>query len=341
MASNGLLGNNITAQWIQLVICIVISVHNMIILVWHTKTVFYRRKTLILFNEWISIFILFVALLFPISFSVKYTHFTSDIVCNIIFIIVMCSYSLSKLAFYCFLLERLFLVIEFKRYKVILSRVVIISWTISSTCLLCVSGGGYYDVIIGSCRPKFPVYIVMNGFLSDLIISIVILIVLSRKIKTFYFRQDVQISGLLKKCTLLSLIGIITTQLTMLISLIIGIGGIWFSLDIAINNWCMILTFHVNALLYSKICGYLDSCVGNKCLSCFSCNCCCCRIKNEKKKEMLDVNIKNETTNSTTNATTNITTNSTTSTTNGSTINSLPKLDKSVTSLDRESMKYI
>eukprot|EP01084_Bolivina_argentea_P166116 288486_1 len=83
--------------------------------------------------------------------------------------------------------------------------------------------------------------------------------------------------NLLKKSTGLTFIALFTTELSLLLSGVLGIQIIWTTLDSSVNCLCIILMFQMHRKIYKML--LFDKCIGNcvsiKCLVCYSCAYCC------------------------------------------------------------------
>ena len=109
----------------------------------------------------------------------------------------------------------------------------------------------------------------------------------------------------LTKSTLLTFIALLSTQLQLLVTGLIGLRGMLSCIDTVINGWCVMLMFARYSHIYDKFgCMKMEKCVTIKCLSCYSCNYCCLALDvknigeniNEEKdgKESEDIQVQNE-----------------------------------------------
>merc|ERR1719150_1635367 len=78
---------------------------------------------------------------------------------------------------------------------------------------------------------------------------------------------------LARKSTILSLVALITSEMTLICIALTKIPQIWLPLDGAINSWCIMLIFYQHAAIYDKMCCGCNKTVSIKCLACYSCNC--------------------------------------------------------------------
>ena len=88
--------------------------------------------------------------------------------------------------------------------------------------------------------------------------------------------QDTMIWKALNKFTLLTFISVFTTLISIILAGIFELAALWISIDTIINCWCVLLCFKVHRKMYRFICcGNGRNLIGVKCLSWYSCNCCC------------------------------------------------------------------
>lgn len=99
---------------------------------------------------------------------------------------------------------------------------------------------------------------------------------------------------ILTKSTLLTFIALLSTQFTLISIALLGSGAVFGCLDSIINGWCCMLMFASYGNIYSKklLCGKLEKLITIRCLSCYSCNCCCFELDiqdREDKKRKKDI----------------------------------------------------
>ena len=118
--------------------------------------------------------------------------------------------------------------------------------------------------------------------IGDLCVSLTISILFSRRLLSIESNTNNKKYTLLKRCLLLNIIAIISTQLTFVLIPTLGFASLWLSLDAAINSWCILLSFTEYNKIYWKVFGKLHNCIGHKCLLCYTCYCCgCYKIEGE------------------------------------------------------------
>merc|ERR1712110_594607 len=86
------------------------------------------------------------------------------------------------------------------------------------------------------CFSKYPPFVLGIVSLGDLIISLAISILLCRAL--LITKNECL---LLKKFVLLSVIAVVTTQLSLIVTVVLSFGTLWTSLDSVINAWCILL----------------------------------------------------------------------------------------------------
>ena len=90
----------------------------------------------------------------------------------------------------------------------------------------------------------------------------------------------------LNKFTLLTVLSIFTTLFSLILSAIFEVASLWISMDTMVNCWCLLLIFGPHKKLYVSLCGNIQKVtISVKCLSYYSCHCCCCKIKPSKWNE--------------------------------------------------------
>eukprot|EP01084_Bolivina_argentea_P077210 139996_1 len=195
-----------------------------------------------------------------------------------------------------------------------ISRIFIALWAIFTTILICVYGNGYYSIDQHMCMLNYPPMVPIFIILGDFIVGSIICIILSRTLIsissnksnkpneissktgnttiTLAVDQSVQsisehienntynasFDCLLKRFTWLSFIALFSSQFSILMSIILGLGAVWVIIDSAINGWCVLFTFTQNnnkcyGIIYNKL--LMNICMGYKCLLCYSCDCIC------------------------------------------------------------------
>eukprot|EP01083_Nonionella_stella_P184015 666618_1 len=276
MVWQGWLGQNSLTQRILFFVLLPVGIHNMSIFIYQTRLIFHRRnsrKGPMLPYEWILIITLFFGSLYTIIYYTRFlSHATSDAACRIIMSSIVFTLFLFKFMFDLFVLERLFLIAKFSRIVLVLSRIALLSLVTISATVNWIRNDAYYDDSIQLCQYNAPIQAKVAYFVIESMIVTIFAMTFARKLNGMGFENDAKY--LVKKYMILSVVGIVTSQFAYVMSMIVGVSALFMALDIAINCWCMLLTFQDNKLLYDKICGPLDHCVGDKCISCCTCNCC-------------------------------------------------------------------
>eukprot|EP01083_Nonionella_stella_P019338 53788_1 len=284
MVWQGWLGQNIVAQEIQFFVFVALSVHNITLFVYQTKIIFQRtklRKAPVVPFEWTVIFALFIGSIFAVLSTTRHLiHTTSDASCYTMMTTIIFTLYLTKLMFDLFVLERLLLITESSTLSRIINLAVLFLVLVIATILMFIYNDPYYDDIIQLCQYYIPIHVQIPMFIIESMLVTVLFVTFTRKLNGVD-----KTNHLLKKCSVLGLVGIVTSQVSYTLSMLVGVPGIIFALDNVINSWCMVLTFHESALFYAKICGPLDDCVGSRCVSCYTCNCCCLIINNHNETD--------------------------------------------------------
>eukprot|EP01083_Nonionella_stella_P120383 360679_1 len=262
-----------------------------------------KRKTLRI--EWIAILSLLSMVLLFMIVTLYITPYIFHVHswCNWIINAAVIFYSWSKFLTYSFFLERLFLVsfksAQFKSHQILISRTVIILFADSMAVMACLNGRGYYDKETDSCVPNYPPFVLLIFAVGDLIVSITASVLVTRCLFRMFIdlhesemdtiasptsmssmSQDTKRENeakhlLLKKFVVLSLNALVSSQLSLILCIVIALSSMWISLDCVINTWCILLSFKSHDNMYFRICVHSHRCIGYKCLQCWSCVCCC------------------------------------------------------------------
>merc|ERR1719461_555845 len=86
---------------------------------------------------------------------------------------------------------------------------------------------------------------------------------------------DSKIYGVLKRNSILTVVALLTTNISIVMAVVIGVSTAWTSVDSVLNCVCVMLMFTVHEKAYKGICGYLERHVNDRCLMCCACTCCC------------------------------------------------------------------
>ena len=97
--------------------------------------------------------------------------------------------------------------------------------------------------------------------------------------------KDDKTFKILIKSTLLTFVALISTQVQLGISGIIGLNSVLAVIDSVINGWCCVLMFAKYDHVYTKLCKKMEKCITIQCLSCYSCDY-CCTLNIEKQPNM-------------------------------------------------------
>ena len=343
-----LLENSTTLQKLQRYLCIGTFVHNIVCLTIFSYNIFISNRSRSIHRiEWISLFTLLTILIFSCSIlCILYPFNSTQTACIYIVTFSTIAYSLSKLSLYNFFLERLFIITNkasiqtdtFSTRNIKIWRIALYLWALFISSLFITFGhNAYFSQNQQFCFSKYPPFVLGIVSLGDLIISLSISILLCRAL-LFAIHQncgDQQIQNeyiLLKKFVLLSVIAVITTQLSLIVTIVLSFGTLWTSLDSVINVWCILLSFgHSQKLnkVYNAICGRMHACFGwNQCLLCFACNCWCAVVQVPRTRTIhSESNVIEETRPSSI-------TGDTTTTDGTVTIVQPPKLRQSITKMD-------
>jgi len=272
---------------IERVMCVVLFVHNIACLTLFSHHLCTNKRKIFRI-EWLALFSLTCCVILSGSIIGNlYPFRTTDTMCIYVLTWSTSTYAILKYSIYNFFLHRLFMINKrrFTNFQIKLSRICLFVW-LSINIFFCIMYGSnsYYSIEHQICSPRFPPYVPALVSLVDLIISITISVLLCRALLSMANVDDNFI--LLKKFVLLSFIAIITTQISLIVTIILSFGSFWLTLDSAIAAWCVLLTFGHNKRLvnvYNLLCGRCHGCFRGNCLLCFACNCCCSVAKNRAK----------------------------------------------------------
>eukprot|EP01084_Bolivina_argentea_P311728 539615_1 len=309
-----LLSDTIIIRNISSAIATISLLLNVAILCYHTfRTLPCITKIKIARVQYLSLFCLVMTVLF--NLDVCFTSFgihPSSLSCAWVIKLAVASYLFQKIALYGLLLERLFCVFEhsalkFQKYQVYPSRCIVVTTLLFILIIvfIFVDGITHHE---NYCVANYPFWINGLGAIIDIAFLIVISIMFARRLILLNVclptrnpelsttssmrsmsdlhnnnsnRTENILNGrmwkLLKKSTGLTFIALVTTELSLLLSGVLGIQTIWTSLDSVVNCLCIILMFQKNhkiykALLFDK---FIERCISIKCLACYSCAYCC------------------------------------------------------------------
>ena len=199
------------------------------------------------------------------------------------------SYSWCKLSAYYFFLCRSVLIfnhpsssdaIQLNTKHIIAFKLFILFYAVF-ICIVFISIGwnAYYDHNLRRCLPQVPMATpaVLSTF--DLLISVTLCILLARRLMmvqstSITNERDIKKYNLLKRCLVLTLGAVISTQSSIIVMASSEPAAAWSVTDIAINSWCILLSFSDHNRLYFKICGPFHRCIG-RVARCLACSMCC------------------------------------------------------------------
>eukprot|EP01084_Bolivina_argentea_P069185 125941_1 len=248
--------------------------------------------------------VIFLSLFTTLQFIIAFDF--HPLSCRWAITIGMILFLFEKNFLYFLFLERLFSVFQDSAYRFSkkskqFSRMSLIIYCIVMVVLCLIFGDGYYNTITNSCKSNYPFWMAAFAAFIDIICCSIISILFARRLlilhlatpatpSTLQNSSETQVAstnnnsamyktrtfhGILSKSTLLTLIALLTTPLSLILASIVGITGTWVSLDAMVNIWCVILMFSAYDTLYKIICHHMDKCISIRCLSCYSCTCCC------------------------------------------------------------------
>eukprot|EP01084_Bolivina_argentea_P165844 288041_1 len=205
MASLHLLADNSLDQQIGKYICTLVLAHNTIVFVICAYTTIHNKKRDILQLELLSLLSLFTTVIFSTSITFMLYPFSNNHkLCQWIINGSTIAYSLSKLSLYNFFLERLYIIcntnhipenittqnttiqLSIGQTQIQISRILLCIWAILISLLFCLTGwNGFYQHELESCVSKYPMFVLGIVAIGDLIISLTISIMLSRRLIMF------------------------------------------------------------------------------------------------------------------------------------------------------------
>ena len=221
------------------------------------------------------------------------------------------TYSLSKIISYNFFLERLFFIFNharenkidvFRLCKVVMLRIFTVIWPFLFSIIFIIAGSNTYPANSGETYVE-SVSIVdgLIMMIGDLCVNLTISILFSRRLLFLIESQNrnrYKIKyTLLKRCLILNIIAIISTQLTFIAIVCFGLVPMFASLDVAISSWCMLLSFTHYDTIYRVTFGAVHNWIGLRCLLCYTCYCCyCCRLQSVQNRDVARTNIEEKST---------------------------------------------
>ena len=292
-----------TAQFVNNIAVSVASIHNLSILCYHCYHLLSCKSQRI---QLLSVSTIFMACILSIYATlISWPQYPlSFIKCKWVATIGILIYQTYKGMIYILFLERLFLVFQQSTYKfsksfIISSRAFIILFvSVCIVLIICITNGTIINET-NACKADIPQWSTSIIIIADLIIMYLISTLFSRRLlllscsltslqfnnftkhnknnnkhdKTYdaYYR-NVKIA---KKSTLLTLSAILTTILSLIVIGFLGQSSMCAAIDSMVNCWCIMLMFAIHNKLYNIICGKTELLIHSKCLSCYSCNCCC------------------------------------------------------------------
>ena len=208
-----------------------------------------------------------------------------------------CAY---KFVFYAFFMERLFSIfrgapdLDFKAHHVRCSRIVLFGCWASQQGLAYFINGAQSDGDPSICLKDTDEWVLGLVCLGDLVISTTISVMFVRRLLAFDIKtKSSQIAAMpdtatekdrerkssslrtARKSTILGLVGLITSEIAIICIAVTDLPHLWLPMDAVINSWGIMLIFHEYASIYNTMCCCCDRAVSVRCLSCYSCHCCC------------------------------------------------------------------
>eukprot|EP01084_Bolivina_argentea_P258163 435124_1 len=281
---------------------VIAVIHNILILLYHSCHFQCICDSKL---QYVSLYVMSL-----IASSSIYNTFTAWIIlttitCKWIYLIGLILWVIAKVSMYFLFLERLFVVFDdtickFKTSQIIPSRILLILYATIVIVLVLLFSDTKLDPVTNTCLSNLPIWIFGFYAIGDFVICTVISILFSRRLlllnmalnfddKTFNISREDCTWDILLKSSILTFIALFTTQISLILMIVIGVSTMWVSIDSIINIWCIMLMFSVHTSLYSKICSKAESCISYKCLLCYSYHC-CYPIKREIK---LETNVSN------------------------------------------------
>ena len=205
---------------------------------------------------------------------------------------------------YLLFFQRLFAVfkdsdLQFSNRSIIISRAFLIAlFILAMICIACF-GDGEYTEHHTSCSTTHVWWLWMAYGIGDTVVCSLIQILFARRLLMVHLAlkdtqtfccdgthsENCKITETIKiltKSTLLTFIAIITNQVALIISGILGLSSLWTSVNSVINCCCVILMFKCHHGCYDKLCGHCTKIITIDCLYCYSCDCICV-INNDLK----------------------------------------------------------
>eukprot|EP01084_Bolivina_argentea_P073197 132830_1 len=294
-------------QIIQQIVVVLALVHTVCLLGYHTYTIWRKTKNQsVLPVEYISIFSLCTMLLFSLATLMWNFPFYSLDHCSLINAMSVLFYVWSKLSLHIFFLERLFVIccddkpqtisFKFTTRQIMITRLSVFVWSIFIAFVFIFTYKPRTSSHRSSCTCFIHPFAMASLAVGDLLISLSISVVLCRRLlllamiapnKACSDAGAEEMNGrsnsdsgskslLLNRLIVLSVAAVLVTQLSYALSAVFTMGTIWSLLDTVVHSWCVILTFNTHSPVFcGRVCGLLQRLVTAKCLSLYSCDCCC------------------------------------------------------------------
>merc|ERR1719242_68232 len=177
---------------------------------------------------------------------------------------------LFKFSHYFFFLERLFMIfrnvpeLEFQKCQISGSRILLFgSWASQQGLIMLIND----DPDSSICINETPPWLFGLVFIVDIVIATSISVMFSRRLLALHVQTtSIQMTPipsnsttagatsadtdssttvkLARKSTILSIVALITSEMTLICFAVTKIPQIWLPLDAAINSWCVMLIFH-------------------------------------------------------------------------------------------------
>ena len=284
----------------QIITSVAVSIglfHNSVLFVYHAFCVLSKAKKILVIQR-LSLLSMALTLVFQTAlflFESKLVH-TSLLNCTWIIRLPVILWLFSKFSMYFLFLERLFRVfsntdLEFKSLWMWTARLILSFWGIILLALIVLFvDGAKGEILINDCLVLVPVWCSGLMAFSDLTICTVISVLFARRLLMLHVscteKQTAEISipqktsnandsalEVIRKSTLLSLVALLTTELSLAL-MVFGVTQLWISMDCMVNCWCILLIFRLHDRIFQSLCCLCQRCIGVRCLSCYSCNCC-------------------------------------------------------------------
>jgi len=314
LLSHWALDKNEIALTIAPILALVAWAHNSMLLLYHlfcffkskTRPKLYRHSLLFLLVIWLFLIVLFLneyRWAFPTPPHPALDPFAlMDCIWRIRITVV--SWTVYRFSLFYFFLGRLFSIfrtvpaLKFKPIHILSSRIgLFICWAANQSLIVFIRDDPS-DMAKGFCIPIFPEWVMAVVIIGDFIFCTSIQVMFTRRLLALNMQTvanridgtdsttapsatvETKTMKIARKSTVLTVVALISSELALCCIVLTKIVHIWLAVDCVINGWCIMLIFQVHSRMFDAMCCLCHTLVDTRCLSCYSCHC-CCRIQNK------------------------------------------------------------